>query len=179
MTAGADLWQLVAVFAPQSLLSFGGGQSVIADIDRQVVDLHGWIDQSRFVELFAVSRAAPGPGALISTLIGWEVKGVPGAVVASLAYVLPSSLIAFVASQIWGRHSGRAWQSLLERALAPIAVGLVLAGAFTVLLSTSRTPTVWLIAATSAATFIARPKLHPIYVLIAAGLAQVAATVLL
>jgi chromate transporter len=171
-----DLWQLVTVFAPQSLLSFGGGQSVVADIDRQVVDLHGWIDQSRFVELFAVSRATPGPGALISTLIGWDVKGAAGAVVASLAYVLPSSVIAFVVSRIWGRYSGRAWQSLLERALAPIAVGLVLAGAFTVLLSTSRTPTIWLIAASSATALLARPKLHPMYVLIAAGLAQAAAT---
>jgi chromate transporter len=171
----STLFQLVLVFAPRSLLSFGGGQSVIADIDRQVVDLHGWISQGKFVELFAISRAAPGPGALISTLIGWQVEGPAGAVVASLAYVLPSSIIAFIAARMWDRHRGHAWQGVLERALAPIAAGLVLAGAFTVLLSTSQTPSIWLIAAGAAAILVRLPKLHPFYVLAAAGLIQIAA----
>ncbi len=99
-------WQLVLVFTPLSLLSLGGGQSVIADINKQVVDLHGWMSQSDFVALFAISRAAPGPGSLLSTLVGWRVDGIIGALAASMAYFVPSSLIAFAVSRIWSRQQG-------------------------------------------------------------------------
>jgi chromate transporter len=167
-------WQLVLVFAPLSLLSLGGGQSVIADINKQAVDLHGWMSQADFVSLFAISRAAPGPGSLLSTLVGWQIDGWTGALAASVAYFLPSSLIAFAISRVWNRHRGRPWQGALEEGLAPLATGLILSGAFTVLLSSSGTMSVWLIAAGSTAIFILRPKLNPLPVLLAAGLAQVA-----
>ncbi|MFM0674507.1 hypothetical protein [Paraburkholderia sediminicola] len=35
--------QLIAVFAPLSLLSLGGGQSIVADINQQAVAIHGWV----------------------------------------------------------------------------------------------------------------------------------------
>ena len=171
-------WQLVLVFTPLSLLSLGGGQSVIADINQQVVDLHGWMSQADFVDLFAISRAAPGPGSLLSTLVGWRVDGIVGALVASLAYFVPSSLIAFAVSRVWNRYRGRPWQGALELGLAPLATGLILSGAFTVLLSSSGTISLWLIVAASTAVFILRPKLNPLPVLLAAGLAQVAVNAL-
>ncbi len=167
-------WQLVLVFTPLSLLSLGGGQSVIADIGKQVVDVHGWITEADFVDLFAISRAAPGPGSLLSTLVGWRVDGAIGAVVASLAYFIPSSLIAFAVARVWNRYRGRAWQGVLERGLAPLATGLILSGAFAVLLSSSGTVSIWLIVAASTAIFILRPKLGPLPVLLAAGLVKVA-----
>jgi chromate transporter len=167
-------WALVLVFAPLSVLSLGGGQSVIADIGKQVVDIHGWITQTDFVDLFAISRAAPGPGSLLSTLIGWRIDGLAGAVAASLAYFAPSSLIAFAIARVWNRYRGQAWQGVLERGLAPLATGLILSGAFAVLLSSSGTLSIWLIVAISTAVFILRPKLGPLPVLLAAGLAKVA-----
>jgi chromate transporter len=171
-------WQLVLVFTPLSLLSLGGGQSVIADINKQVVDLHGWMSQADFVNLFAISRAAPGPGSLLSTLVGWQVDRWPGALVASLAYFVPSSLIAFAVARVWNRYRGRPWQASLEQGLAPLATGLILSGAFTVLLSSSGTVSIWLIVAASTAIFILRPKLNPLLVLLAAGLAEVAVSAL-
>ena len=167
-------WGLVLVFTPLSLLSLGGGQSVIADIGKQVVDVHGWITEADFVDLFAISRAAPGPGSLLSTLIGWRVDGLAGAIVASLAYFVPSSLIAFTVARVWNRYRGQAWQGVLERGLAPLATGLILSGAFAVLLSASGSISTWLIVAVSAAIFILRPKLGPLPVLLAAGLIKVA-----
>lgn len=165
--------QLILVFTPLSLISIGGGQSVIADIDKQVVDLHAWMTQADFVDLFAISRAAPGPGSLLSTLIGWQVDGLSGAVVASLAYFVPSSLIAFAVARIWNRYKGSAWQGALERGLAPVATGLILAGAFSVLRSSSGAPSVWLIVAAAAGLFILKPKLNPLPVLLAAGIVEV------
>jgi len=167
-------WQLITVFAPLSLLSIGGGQSIVADINTQVVNLHGWLTQAEFIDVFAISRAAPGPGSLLVTLIGWKVSGMYGAIVASLALFLPASLLAYVAARAWNRHQGRVWHRAFERGLAPIATGLILASAFTVLRSSSGTISLWAIAGVSGAIFIFRPRLNPLLVLCAAGIAQAA-----
>ena len=59
MSAGR-LLALMAVFAPLSLLSFGGGQSTIPEMQRQTVALHGWLTDAQFADIYAISRAAPG-----------------------------------------------------------------------------------------------------------------------
>ncbi len=166
------LWQLLAVFSPLSLLAFGGGQSVVADIDHQVL-AHGWMTQAQFVDLFAISRAAPGPGALLATLVGWKVAGWEGAVVASSALFVPSSLLAYAMTSLWRRFGGHPGAKVVERALAPIAAGLLLAGAVAVIRASSGSIAIWAIALVALAIFMLRPKLNPLIVLLVAGIAGV------
>ena len=58
------LLALVLVFVPLSLLSIGGGASLLADMEHQSVGVHGWTTPREFADLFAISRAAPGPGTM-------------------------------------------------------------------------------------------------------------------
>jgi chromate transporter len=127
------LLSLFLVFAPLSLMSFGGGQAIIADMQHQTVDIQHWMSGREFVDIFAVSRAAPGPSTLIAALIGWHVAGLPGAVVAAIAIYLPSSLIVSAAVRWWHASKDSPWRSILQRGLTPVAVGLVFAGALAVL----------------------------------------------
>jgi len=127
------LLSLFLVFAPLSLMSFGGGQAIIADMQHQTVDIQHWMSGREFVDIFAVSRAAPGPSTLIAALIGWHVAGLPGAVVAAIAIYLPSSLIVYAAVRWWHASKDSPRRSILQRGLTPVAVGLVFAGALAVL----------------------------------------------
>lgn len=147
MTArGQLLWAVLLVFAPLSLTTIGGGQSVVSEIHRQVVTQHGWIDEQGFVTLFALSRLAPGPGSLLVTLIGWVVGGWAGALVASVAIFVPSSLLVYGLALLWARHRGARWQRVIERALAPIAAGLILAASLTVLEASQGGALAWAVA---------------------------------
>jgi chromate transporter len=130
---GDRLLGLLLVFAPLSLLSFGGGQAIIADMQHQTVDIHHWMTGPQFVDLFALSRAAPGPSTLIAALIGWQVAGLLGAVVATIAIYVPSSLAVYGAVRWWHASKDSPWRAVLQRGLAPIAVGLIFAGAVAVL----------------------------------------------
>jgi chromate transporter len=163
-------WDLVAVFAPLSLLAFGGGQGIVADIGQQAT-AHGWVTQREFVDLFAVSRAAPGPGALLATLIGWKAGGWAGAAVASLALFVPSSLLVYAVTVAWTRLGRHPRLRLLENALAPVAAGLLMAGAVAVIRASSGSMVVWLVAAAALAFFLWRPKVDPLLVLACAGMA--------
>jgi chromate transporter len=156
------LLALALVFAPLSLLSIGGGASLLAEIEHQSVAVHGWTTQREFADLFAISRAAPGPGTMLSTLIGWKVAGWAGALTATVALYLPSSLLVYGAARLWGRWRGSIWHTAIERGLAPIAAGLILAGGIAVLRVSPGGPAVWVAAIASTALILRRPSLHPL-----------------
>ena len=126
------LLALAGVCAPLSLVSFGGGPAIIAPLQHQVVDVHHWLSGRDFVDFFAISRAAPGPGTLIAALIGYKLAGWIGAITAALALYIPSSLIVYAVAQFWKRAEGSSWRPAVERGLVPVAVGLVVAGALTI-----------------------------------------------
>ena len=162
------LLALVLVFAPLSLLSIGGGASLLADIEHQSVGVHAWTTQREFADLFAISRAAPGPGTMLSTLIGWKVAGLLGALTATIALYLPSSLLVYGLARLWGRWRGSVWHAAVERGLAPIAAGLILSGGIAVLRVSPGGPAIWIASAVTTGLLLAWPRLHPL-VLFAAG----------
>jgi chromate transporter len=167
MEDSRTLVALLFVFVPLSLVSIGGGPAVLAEMQHEAVVVHGWVTQRQFGDLFAISRAAPGPGALLATLIGWQAAGWLGALVVSLAFFLPSSIVVYVAARFWNRWRGSAWHSAVEDGFVPIAAGLVLAGAVAVLQSGGSDALAWGTAFCVAACRLWRPNFHP---LIALGL---------
>lgn len=121
------LLQLIGLFAMLSVLAFGGGAGVIPDMQRAAVDQHHWLTGREFLDIFAISRAAPGPGSLIVVLIGLKAAGVAGAAVSFAAMFAPSCLAVHLVARSWHQAAHAAWRALLERALAPVAVGLTFA----------------------------------------------------
>ena len=119
---------LILVFVPLSLLSFGGGQAIVADIQYQTVEVHKWLTNSEFVDMFAISRASPGPSTLIAALIGWHIDGLAGALVAVLAIYIPSSILVYFAASWWQRSAESPLRAAIERGLQPVAIGLIFAG---------------------------------------------------
>ena len=81
---------------------------ILPEVHRQVVDVHGWMTSERFTDLFAIAQAAPGPNFLVVTLIGFEVAGMPGALVATLAIIGPTSILAYCVARVWSASARRA-----------------------------------------------------------------------
>lgn len=126
----ALLWDLFSTFVPISLVTVGGGQATVAEIQRQVVDLHHWMTQAQFLNAFAITRMAPGPGSLLVTLIGWQVAGFWGALVATVAMFGPTTILLFTIAYFWRRQRGANWQLALEGGLRPIAAGMMAAAVY-------------------------------------------------
>jgi chromate transporter len=166
---GGALLALILLFAPLSLLAFGGSNSVIADIAHQSVEVRHWTSDREFADLFALSRAAPGPGSMLCALIGWKIAGIGGAIAATVAFYLPASLLLFVAAKVWGRWRGSPWHHAVERGMAPIAAGLFLSGGVAVLRVAPAGLAAWVAAGLATAALLYWPKLHPVPLLIASG----------
>lgn len=162
------LWTLFLMFVPLSLLSVGGGVSIIAPLHHQTVQTLGWLTEQQFVEVFAISRAAPGPGSLIVPLIGWKVAGWAGALIASIGMFLPSSLLVYGVAKLWNRYRGTVIHAALERGLAAVAAGLILAGTLAIFQAAGTGWLAWLVAGGSAAILYWR-NINPLWLLFGGG----------
>jgi chromate transporter len=161
---------LILVFVPFSLVSIGGGASIFAGMQHQSVDVHRWLTAREFIDLFALGRAAPGPGSMLVTLIGWKVAGLSGAFVATAALLVPSSVLCYVMARVWNAHRGKTWHKALENGLAPVGTGLILAGAIAILRLAGASAASWVVAGAAAVLLGLWPRLHPILLLAGGGL---------
>ena len=160
----APLMQLALLFGSLSLLAFGGGTAVLPDMQRATVDTYHWLTGPEFLAFFAISRAAPGPGSLIVGLIGQKVAGLPGAAVALVAMFGPSCALAYAMARLWHRTGGAAWRFHVERALAPVAIGLTFASGIALMRGTEHDWRAY--AVTAAATLLlSLTEVNPLFVL--------------
>jgi chromate transporter len=161
------LLQLIGLFAGLSMLAFGGGTGVIPDMQRAAVDHYHWLTAREFLDCFAISRAAPGPGSLIVLLVGLKAAGLTGAAVSFAAMFAPSCLAAHVVARYWHRAGQAAWRAVVERALAPVAVGLTFASGLSLMRGTEHGWLPWGLTILSTALF-SLTEINPI-LLLAAG----------
>jgi chromate transporter len=159
---------LIVVIAPLSLAAIGGASSIYAPLQRQTVDVYQWLSGREYVELFAIARVTPGPGSLLATLIGWRVAGLAGALVATLALYVPSTVLCYGIARVWTRYRGTRWHNAIESGLRPIAGGLMLAGGVAILRVDGTSPLAWTVALGATAVLFWRPLLHPL-ILLGAG----------
>ena len=168
-----DLLALLLLFGHLSLLAFGGGNTVLPEMQREAVAVHGWMTATDFAALFALAQAAPGPNMLVSTLVGLRVAGIPGAAVATLGMIVPSSILTLCVAHAWERFRNAPWRRKVQAGITPVTVGLFLAAAVIVAQGADRTPALAAItAAVAALTLFTR--LHPLLLLGAGALAGVA-----
>ena len=173
MSTGHALAQLAGDFAQLSLMAIGGAASVLPDMQRRVVSVHGWMSNAQFASLYALAQAAPGPNMLVVSLVGWKVAGIAGALVATAAMCAPACVLTFWADRFWRRRRGAHWQACMQVGLAPITVALLLASGCVL----ARTVDVNVAAAAitaASALLLVTTRIHPLWLIGAAALAGAA-----
>lgn len=127
---------LFLTFLQVGAVSFGGGYGMISLI-REKVLTHGWLTEEELLNMIAVSESTPGPIAVnMATFVGSTQGGVLGSLLATLGVVLPSFIIILViAALIRNFLKYKGVQAFLG-GVRPCVVGLILATALTMLLST-------------------------------------------
>jgi len=169
MKASDSLLALALQFAGLSLVAFGGANAVIPEIHRQAVEVHHWMTNEDFAALFAIAQAAPGPNFLLSTLVGWKVAGLFGALTATAAMCAPSCLLTFWVAKLWDRYRETEWRAAVGGGLAPVTVGFVFATAFVLVRAADADWRLALMTAASAGA-VFYTKLNPLWCLGAAAL---------
>jgi chromate transporter len=122
--------ELINLFALLSLLAVGGGTAVLPQMKYDTVYVHHFVSAQQFTEIYSLGQLAPGPNMMSVILVGYEVSGWLGALAVLFAFFLPSTLLCYFVSQIWDAAAGSPWRDAVQRGMAPIVIGLMLAGCY-------------------------------------------------
>ncbi len=153
-------------------LAVGGVSTVLPDMYRYVVDEQALVTARQFADMYALSQAAPGPGALWVTLLGMQAAGWTGAVAMTLGVLIPATTFSLVASVFHASHPDAPLALAIRRGLAPVALGFMLASGWLLLRSVGHgVPGYGLALATFAVVTVTR--LNPLWLLAVGALAGV------
>jgi chromate transporter len=170
------LLALAGNFALMSLFAMGGANAALPEMHRVAVDVMHWMSDRQFADLFAIAQVTPGPNVIVVTLIGFQVAGLAGALVATLAMCGPTCIFAFFIGRIWDRFKEARWRLIIQAALVPISLGLL--GASTLVIARvagQSWQTLALMLATAAVSY--RLRVNPLWIFAAAALLGLAGAV--
>ena len=151
-----------------SLVAVGGVNTIVPELHRQVVEVAHWLTDQQFADLFALAQAAPGPNVLFVTLIGWQLAGWEGALIATAALCAPSCVLTFAVAHAWERFKDAPWRIALQIGLVPVTIGLIAASAFLIARAADKSAVA--VAITAATAGIAYgSRINPLWALAAAA----------
>ncbi len=190
--------QLIWTYVKIGLFGFGGGYAMLSLVERLVVS-PGWISEKMFTDIVAISQMTPGPiGINSATYIGFVAPshvdpqlsgiwwGLLGSALATLAVVIPSFFLVIYSSHFIHRHKESNVIKGIFSGLRVVVVGLIASAAILLMNASNFNPNgiAWQLAVNIAICVIAfllvffpipfrgkKIRLHPIYVIIIAGIA--------
>ena len=121
--AMATLWDVGAFFFKVGSFTFGGGLSMLAFMQEQVVGQFGWLTPQEFVDGLALGQLTPGPVLMLAAFIGYKLFGVLGAAVAAGAIFLPSFVMVLSILPLLRRMKDLLWLKAFMRGVAPAVIG--------------------------------------------------------
>jgi chromate transporter len=106
-------------------LTFGGGLTMIAFIQEQVVDQLGWLTPQEFVDGLALGQFTPGPILMVAAYIGYKAAGLAGALVGAAAAFLPSFVMMLAILPAFDRVRTLVWTRAALKGISPAVIGVL------------------------------------------------------
>lgn len=124
-----SLAKLFVTFSGMSLMLFGGGYVFIPLIQEVVVNGYGWLTPTEFSNAIAMGQITPGPISISAAFIGYVVKGILGAAVATVGIFFPPALLMVTCSHLLERiKKSLVIQSALQ-GIRPAVIGMIFTAA--------------------------------------------------
>ena len=124
------LFRLFVSYLKIGFFGFGGGYAMLSLIHSEVVVRNQWLTNGEFSDIVAISQMTPGPIAINSaTYIGYEVAGVVGSVVATVAVCLPALTIMMLITRFFLRLRDTRYVKGVVMGMRPVLVGMIASAA--------------------------------------------------
>lgn len=171
-----DIPALFLHFLMLAAISIGGTDTVLPDMHRYLVEVHGWITSRQFSDAYAIARAVPGPNMLYATLLGWQVGGLAGALATTLALAIPPVTITLLVVRLSARRPASPLGRAFKLGLAPITIGLMFSSSWILLRAVHDDWRGYVVTFITLAVVL-RSRLNPLWLIAAGALLGIAGAV--
>lgn len=138
--AGGEVWAAaLAAAVPVTLVGlflsflkigavlYGSGYVLVAFLQTEFVERLGWLTSAQLLDAVAVGQFTPGPVFTTATFIGYQLAGVPGAVVATVGIFLPGFVFVAITNPLIPRLRQSPWLAALLDGVVAASLGLMAA----------------------------------------------------
>ena len=175
MHSKASLWQIFSVFAGIGTFTIGGGYAMIPLIENAMLK-RGWISEDEVSDIVVLAQSAPGLLAVnMAIYSGYRLRGLPGAVAATVGAVLPSFVIILLVAILFTEIRENPVVERIFRGIRPVAVGLIVVPAVNMARKGCRKWWQWLLCLGTLAAIVLL-KFSPIYIILVTIVVAVALT---
>lgn len=116
------LMDLFFSFFKIGLFTFGGGYAMLPMLEKEIIEKRKWATNDEVLDYFAIGQVTPGIIAVnTATFIGYNLKGIIGAIMATLGIITPSIIIITI---IAGLLSNFADIPVVQNALAGVRIAV-------------------------------------------------------
>jgi chromate transporter len=165
------LLELFIAFSRIGFFAFGGAYSFLPLIEREVVESHHWLDRPEFLEVLGITKVVPGAISVkFATYTGYKVAGVPGAIVANFAILLPAVLFIMLASLVYSKYKDVPFIKAGLELIQYTIFAMIIAVAIQLVDKTQIFQLKYLLVIVASFLLFFLTKIHPAFVIIAAGL---------
>ena len=177
MEQKASLWQIFTVFAGIGAFTIGGGYAMIPLVES-AMRRRGWIPEDEMPDITVLAQSAPGLLAVnMAIYCGWRLRGLKGAIAATLGAVLPSFVIILLVAMLFTEIRENPVVERIFRGIRPVAVGLIIIPAVNMARRGCRSWWQWLLCAGTLAAIVLL-KFSPIYIILVTIVVAVAVTLI-
>ena len=175
-------------FFKTGLFAVGGGLATIPFL-KDLSARYGWYSMKELTTMIAVSESTPGPmGINMATYVGNHMFGVPGGIAATLSLVAPSVIVIIIVAHMLDKFKDSAVVKGVFSGLRPAVVGFILAAVVDIYISSLFNTgrflstgsllklfnwTAIVLFAVLLIVFKKFPKIHPIFIIVAAAAAGI------
>src|SRR5690348_1969046 len=124
--------RLVLYFLRLGTIGFGGPAALVGYMHRDLVETRHWITEEDYREGLAFAQLAPGPlAAQLAIYLGYIERGIIGATLTGLAFVLPSFLMVLAIAALYVQYQGLPWIRWIFYGIGPCVIGIIVFSSFT------------------------------------------------
>lgn len=165
-----SLWKLFTMFVKIGSMMIGGGYSMLPLLVRELVERNKVVTEDELTDYMAVAQCTPGVIAInTATFVGYKVRRVIGAIVASLGVILvPMILIIVIAAVLQNFAS----YPIVQHVFAGIRIAvcaLITAAVYKLFKKTVVNPTGFVLFLL-AFLFVAVGGVSPVFIVLGAGI---------
>jgi chromate transporter len=166
----APLWGIGLFFLKIGSILYGSGYVLIAFLQDGLVTSHGWLTQTQLLDAIAIGQFTPGPVLSTATFIGFVMRGIPGAIVATAAIFLPSFIFVLITGPLVPRlRKSPVMSGFLDGANAS-SLGLMLGACVILAAASLSTAAAWIVFVLASGVHLSGRLNAPMTLLASAGL---------
>lgn len=131
MKRGRKLITLFFTMAKIGLFTFGGGWSIIAQVQNEFVDRRGWLSEEQLVDYMSLAKSFPGIMIInMSVFCGYSMCGIPGAVAAAVGLSTPAIITIAIVTYFYSALRDNIWVVKILNGVRSVVIPIILSAAW-------------------------------------------------